>query len=467
MARQNYGIYIGTDPLARDKELINPNKRDGMIPPEETIISASYVAETNTAGSCEFIIPYTHPYYNDIVPMVTEVVVAEIDNVVWFGRVTDFKMRWDKAIEVHCEGALAYLNDSVQPYEKYYNLTPEQLLAKIIANHNRQVPMNRNIALSDISIPNPYNEKHHGEFNYESSMDAVQNLISEYEGYLYTMMGLNGEATLYWITKRDLVSTQDVQFGSNLLDLRKNVDYTDICTCIMPCGENVEMEFPDLDYNGVQIYEDSDGNQNLDENGNSLGPDASHNIPSTIIEEVPLNLGMIKDESVEPDDDGIAPERWIQNSTNINDLVIDNSSAVSVYGRIIRRITFSGVWNTDELREKATEWLAKQELNNIEIDISAADLRFLNSELGNFYIGMGVPVKSTPHGIQDTLVITRIEADILKVSKKITLGRMPTKSLSDIAGRNSSSYTVGPKIRKISSKSKISAKNSGLLLIPD
>ena len=456
MPGRAYSVFIGTRALNKDKELLNPNNRVEGIPPEETLISCKYNMEMNAAGSCTFVMPPTHPYISQITPMITEVIVAELDNIVWFGRVTDTKTDFYNRLEVHCEGAYAYFNDSIYPYEHVYNLTPAEYLAKLIANHNAQVPENRQLRLAFAKTDTRKVSK---EISYESSMSLVQKFLDDYGGYIYVIMSATtGKGEVYWIDSRNLASSQTVAFGKNLLNLQKTVDYADICTAIMPLGADVEMEIPDLDENGNQLYEDEEGNQ-------VSAQDATHTIASTKIVERPLNLGMTQDANVEPDEDGIAPIRFIQSTTAADSLII-NGPNVEIYGRIVRSVTFNEAFDTVTLREKATAWMASQSLGGITVEISAADLRFLDSTQGPFYLGLAVPVSSSPHGVSENLVITKIEADIVKVSKKITLGRLSDKTLSDIAGRGENRYEVGVRVKKISSKKKVDAKDSGILFIP-
>lgn len=456
MPGRAYSIFIGEHALDKNKELLNPLARTEGIPPGETLISCKYTMELNSAGSCTFVMPPTHPYISEIQPMITEVIVAELDNIVWFGRVTDTKTDFQKRLEVHCEGAYAYFNDSIQIRETFYGLSPGQYLAKLVANHNAQVPENRQITLA---FAKDDSRRISDELRYESTMSAIQKFLDDYDGYLYVLMGVTtGLPELYWIDSRNLASSQTVAFGENLLNLQKTVDYADICTAIIPLGADVEMEVPDLDDNGNQLYEDTEGNQ-------VSVQDETHTIPSTKIIEVPLNLGMTQDETVEPDEDGIAPIRFIQSTTAASALMIDGPN-VDIYGRIVRTVTFNEAFDVATLREKATTWMASQSLGGITIDISAADLRFLDATKGPFYLGLGVPVQSAPHGVSETLIITKIEADIVKVSKKITLGRLSEKTLSDIAGRGENRYEVGTKMKKVSSKKKVDAADSGILFIP-
>ena len=116
---------------------------------------------------------------------------------------------------------------------------------------------------------------------------------------------------------------------------------------------------------------------------------------------------MTRDTSVEPDEDGIAPIRFIQSTTAADSLII-NGPNVGTYGRIVRCVTFNEAFDVATLRQKATTWIASQSLGGVTIDISAADLRFLDGTKGPFYLGMGVPVNSSPHGVSETLIITKL-----------------------------------------------------------
>ena len=69
MPGRAYSIFIGERALDKDKELLNPLARTEGIPPGETLISCKYTMELNSAGSCTFVMPPTHPYISEIQPM--------------------------------------------------------------------------------------------------------------------------------------------------------------------------------------------------------------------------------------------------------------------------------------------------------------------------------------------------------------------------------------------------------------
>ena len=451
-----YSIYIGTHALDYDMELLNPKKRANGARPEETCISAKYTAEMNSAGSCTFKIPPTHPYYNDIQPLITEVVVVEIDNVVWFGRVASVKKDWNNCKTVTCEGALAYLNDSIQPYHRYFQFTSADYFRAIIRVHNTQVPSNRQLGLADILPPDDADNSLNIESNYETTMSAVQRLIDDQGGYIYCLMDEFGNPELYWITDRNVTSGQPVVYGKNLLDLASDEDRTNIFTKLLPLGADVEVERLSVEEDGTPIYE-------YDDDGEITETQAKEQV------EMPLRLDFTKMTGLEPDEDGVVPVRYTAPDTVSASAYISGSN-VNTYGSIVRTVTFNEANTIEKLRSEATAWFNKQELGGLTLTVDAADLRFLDSEEGRFYLGLSVQVTSEPHGLSETLTITRIEADIKTASKRITLGHLPKKTLSDMVGRNASSYSVGKRpieykqnkrtIKKVNNKKELPANHA-------
>lgn len=476
------------------KELLNPRNRAQGIPPDETLISCKYDMRLNSAGSCTFVMPPKHPYILDIKPMETLVGIAEIDNIVWIGRVTDINTDFYGRITVNCEDAYAWLNDSVQPYMTYESMSKEEYLNMLIRHHNAQVyraPDDQTCMFGVTTDAGNNDFVPNGTLNYETTMDLIQQFLSDYGGYMRAVLGTE-DVTLFWtkdIPRTD-VSEQAVKFGKNLLDFSKLIDYSDIFTSIIPIGEDVEMEVPMINANGQQVYTNADGtyvtithrngtNYATDEEGNEIQIPPGVILPeATTIAEFPLNLAMEEvEEGVEPDENGIKPLLFKYNKNykgpddneSIKMLLVDVGSMSSgAFGRIVRTVKFNDVYDVETLRDRALEWIKNHDVSSVSVKLTAADLRFLDESEGNLYLGMSVPVdiSKLPHGFTDSLVITRIEADVVKVSKKITLGHLPKKTLSDMAGRGNNKYEVGPRCKKLKTKSQITSKSKDILFIP-
>ena len=168
--------------------------------PNETLVSANMDVELNSAGQLTFKMPPNHPYAEDILPMVTDVIVSEIDNVVWGGRITGIDADFDNQLTCYCEGPYAYFNDSVQPFLRYFNLTTRDYLQMLLDNHNSQVEERHRIYLGDVNIDASADSVHTGVLNYEKTIDLIQQLQSNYGGYIFILMGATtGRWELYYL----------------------------------------------------------------------------------------------------------------------------------------------------------------------------------------------------------------------------------------------------------------------------
>ena len=82
----------------------------------------------NSAGSCSFTVLYGHPFYSEIHPYKTEILLYDGDDCIWMGRVASIESYDDqsKSYDVTAEGLLAELNDiNIWPVDAS-NTTPEE-----------------------------------------------------------------------------------------------------------------------------------------------------------------------------------------------------------------------------------------------------------------------------------------------------------------------------------------------------
>ena len=121
-----------------------------------------------------------------------------------------------------------------------------------------------------------------------------------------------------------------------------------------------------------------------------------------------------------------------------------------MYGRVVQQKSWSDYSNQDTLWEKAAEWLKRKNEYIPTIEVSAADLHYIDKYKDHgtpmysvFKLGMAVEVISAPHGINGTvqnpwdeeptvLIISRLSLDLDTATKKITIGTPPKKELTDI-----------------------------------
>lgn len=417
--RPAYGIYISdVSFIDYNKNLLNPNNRNDYIPAEESLISCRLTLELNSAGSCKFIVPPTHPYYNDFTPLATNVTIVEIDNVLWFGRVVSTEVDFYKKKTVTCEGPLAFFNDSILPFHVMYDATPEIALRKALDFHNAQVPVNRQISPGEITYTS--NEPATTiEFGYESTMDYIQDKIlgENPQSFIYLFLTNSGGISLSWIDNRGTWSGQNIAYGDNLLDLSTEVDASDDVKQILPMGANVNVKIVSKNEHGATIYDEE-----------------THEIKYEIVS-LPLRL----DYTLLSVSEG-EPAQYSMPSNPIP----SNEAYIAIPGKTYgstRVVYFDEADSIAKLRSLATAWVGRYDTDNKTINIKAADLRFLDPSNGYFYLGLHVMCSSYIHGLSEEFIITGMDVDVMRVEKTIVLGKLPKKKLSDVVGRSKASHT--------------------------
>ena len=106
---------------------------------DSQVVSPNLDLEDSMAGSLEFTIPVSHPYYGKIRRLTTNIKVYQDDILIFSGRVTEEKKDFTKNISYYCEGDLALLNDTTQPQAEYHNMTVRGFLETLINIHNSKV----------------------------------------------------------------------------------------------------------------------------------------------------------------------------------------------------------------------------------------------------------------------------------------------------------------------------------------
>lgn len=222
------------------------------------LVSPSLDIELNSAGSFSFKMPYNHIHYDLPIYMVSDVEVYENEDLVWYGRVSeldDQDMNRDKT--VYCEGALAYLNDTIQRPYLYEETTLHTLFNTVINRHNDYVPLNRQFTVGEITVPDYTLTKEIAD--YPTTKDFILNeLVGKYGGYLFFRKE-DGVNYIDWIYNLTAISPQPVQYALNLVTLSKFLRGSSLYTSIIPIGKEVDGAKTTIaDVNGGLDYLDSD-----------------------------------------------------------------------------------------------------------------------------------------------------------------------------------------------------------------
>ena len=245
--------------LYADGKLISQPLEDSLI-----VLSPRLTLELGKAGSFEFSMPPTNAYYGEMRKLKTMITVNLDDTELFRGRVLSHDRRFNNVKKIYAEGELAYLVDSVQKTERYVGTTHD-LFRKAIAAHNAQTDPEKRFTVGKITIENrdiiitgtseEFEDLETGAFDYKqiainatsndwpTTYDYIQSNIIEYcGGYLMTRRE-NGVTYIDLVSETGNSSIQDIQFGTNVLDITEEATAEEVFTVLIPIGdENLTIE---------------------------------------------------------------------------------------------------------------------------------------------------------------------------------------------------------------------------------
>lgn len=373
------------------------------------IDKASISLEANKSGSFTFSMYPEHFYFDKFVKLKTVIRVYKSDKIVFRGRIlNDVTDYWNNKV-LTCEGELGFLQDSIiRPFS--FNGTPTNLLTKIVTEHNNQVDEFKKFKIGKVTVVDPNNYIARSSEGYESSLTCINNhlLDSGLGGYLYITHEDNDPIpTLNYLADFSNVSTQTIEFGSNLKNYTKTVKAEEIATAIIPLGATVE---------------GSDTNQKL----------------------------TIK-------------------SVNNNKDYVYNSDAVALRGWIFKTVEFSDITVASNLKAKAEEYLESVINQNITIELNAIDLHLLDRNIESFKLYDYISVMSEPHNFNSTMLCTKQTLDLLKPDNDtITLGYTYSTFTESVSKANSTINTISNIQSTVSNVNKqLTNVNNQLVIVED
>ena len=299
---------------------------------------------------------------------------------------------------------MGFLQDSIiRPYA--FNGTPKNLFKKFITDHNEQVDDFKKFKIGKITVVDPNNYISRSNDTYDTALSNLNSRLIDDSlgGYFYITHGDDGMEdipTLNYLADFTNVSSQIVEFGSNLKDYTKTVKADTIATALIPIGAEINTE-----------------------------SETNNDKPK---------------------------ERLTIKSVNGGKDYIYNKSAVSLYGWIFKTAQWDDVTDAKNLLTKAKAQLNQLINQNTTIELTAIDLHLLDKTIASFYIGDYVRVLSKPHNFDSTLLCNKQEIDLLKPDNdKLTLG-YTYATFTDVTSKTTNALSAIPTIR--SSVSNISTK---------
>lgn len=230
------------------------------------LAKGSITLETNKSGSFVFSIYPDHFYYDRFVRLKTIITVYKSGRIVFRGRIlNDVTDHWNNKV-LTCEGELGFLQDSIyRPFD--FRGDPFNLFTSLITNHNNQVDEAKRFKIGTQTLVDEHynyivcaNENHDTTINNLNNY-LISDTIARYFQITHGEDGTDPIPTINHIADFTKVSTQIIEFGSNLKNFTKTVKAEDIATAIIPIDKNkgtIESVNDGKDYivneEGVALY---------------------------------------------------------------------------------------------------------------------------------------------------------------------------------------------------------------------
>lgn len=244
--------YSDNPTIAEEEELMVEMPSD--FPSDEMIIDPKVKNEMGKAGSFEFSMELANPWYTSLCQMTTLFRVVFDDETIFFGRVlaidTDL---WGKR-QVHCEGALAFLLDTLiiaTKEDEREEISMRTYVKDLIDSHNSLMADDPNKQFSYGQIPGYYSSRipsnmrpeeenrKFGSGSWTSTMNCLEDLTSKYGGYWRARFNdEDGKLYLDWLLNYfdPEVCEQPIQVANNVISLSSTVDVNGIFTVFIPEG---------------------------------------------------------------------------------------------------------------------------------------------------------------------------------------------------------------------------------------
>ena len=327
------------------------------------IMDARLSLEMGKSGLFDFTIYPSNPHYDSVLPLKSVIQIHRDGKNIFSGRVLSVKYGFYNEKQVSCEGELAFLLDSmIEPHT--YGSSLSGYFPFILAKHNAQVENHKKFIAGNVTVADytPFTVVEN--ISYHSTLETLsKRLLEPSGGYLSVRRDDNNNRYLDLLSANVNISNtakQKIRLGKNLLDLKRDIDGSDVFTAITPLGAK--------------------------QDGSEIRIDIKN-----------VNSGLA---------------------------YITNAEAVAKYGLIYRQVIFDNITYPQTLKEAAEVYLSKSIAALESIEITAADLSGVDTSLDSFSVGQWVQVESAAHGVNGLYLIKKMQIKLFDpAATKIEIGR--------------------------------------------
>lgn len=462
-----FSIYLKNTREHSDSVLIY----DDLNPdPMYSLIDVTLTREDNASGSLEFEVPLSNIGYSLINPYEqdSDIFVYKkgykntygldgTDDVYWSGRIASVSKDISNHKTVYCEGVLAFLNDTIQTPSVYETVTDDNDAWQTDASktslhtyigyllderHNLKVAPNRRIYLGETTA---VYEPTKWYTNFETTMEILEDIASATGGHLRIRRSVRDGASAWvldllnddiWIEgetdSNGIVMTednkwryrwipnydQDIEFGSNMLDLSQAFDISEIKTKVYPLGKRKD----ESTIEGIDEYITID----------DCDPSDIPELPEGVtIETDPQNYKYLK------------------------------SAYADLVGGLETVEHYDDVDNPSELISLGILSLTMPDDISFEVEASAIDASYRDYRLKPIDVFDLIQVIAIPHGLNGAfLKVSKSEMPLDKPSDtRFTIGTTISKTFTELASKNNKS--LFSEIKYLSVKPYLSPNEGG------
>ena len=357
------------------------------------MFNPSLELELNKTGSFQFTLHADHPRHGLLKKLKSIITVYQDDYLLFRGRVLDDEIGWHNERAVSCEGELAFLLDSIiRPYEFTGSVT--EYLSMLLDLHNAQVDAEKRFVLGNVTVTDPNDYIIRSNIEYTDTWKEMNAKLLDLLGGYLIIRHEGGVAYLDYLASITLLAPQTIEFGKNLLDLKRVRKGADIATVIIPLGAKLK-----------------------DEEGKDT--------------EIRLTIA----------------------SVNGGVDFVEDADAIAQYGTIVKTIIFDDVTDPENLKTKGKAHLAQSVKLPETIELTAADMAAAGADILSFHLGTQIRVRSKPHGIDQLFTVSKLSINLLDPgADKMTLGKTVTGMADAVAGLAGTQGLILQEVNKTAQK---------------
>lgn len=356
----------------------------------------------NINGSASFSVYPNHPHYDKVKKLTTDIIIYRDDEPEFYGRVLYDDEDFSGTKKVFVEGELAFLCDSIQRPKVYHNISVKAYVQDLIDIHNAQVEERKQFVGGRVTVKDS-NDSLYRYSNYEDTRTAIKEKLTSRLGGHLVIRHEDGQRILDYLSDEDYYTrnTQGIRFGKNLLDFSKNMDASDLATCIIPLGAKLDEDEQD------------------------------------------------------PALEAISEQRRTIASVNGGVDYVTDDNAVKEYGKIYKTVTWDDVTVPENLKKKAEEYLKSVQFEKMVLELKAIDLNLTDESFQRFEVGNMIQCVSTPNGLDREFPLTKKKVYITSFKNNaVTLGDETSAKFYTSSNRQNTAQ-IEETIKSLPSKSEI------------